>query len=99
MLSDAKLKTTPVYRALHRGNLFMGGDRELTMMSFLSSFTLIMTLDALAITFGIVFAVFSVFLLRSMAKHDPDMRYVYLRHRQYLDFYSARSTPWRIDPK
>ena len=98
MLSDGTMKTTPVYRALHRGNLFMGGDRELTMMSILSSFVLIITLDPLAIGFGAVFAIVSVFLLRSMAKNDPDMRHIYLRHRQYQDFYPARSTPWRIDP-
>jgi type IV secretion system protein VirB3 len=98
MLNGGKLKTTPIYRALHRGNLFMGGDRELTMMSILSCFVLMVTLDPLAIIFGVVFAIFSVFLLRSMAKNDPDMRSVYLKHRQYQDFYSARSTPWRVDP-
>jgi type IV secretion system protein TrbD len=98
MLGGGKLQTTPIYRSLHRGNLFMGGDRELTMMSILSSFVLMITLDPLAISFGVVFSIFSVFLLRSMAKNDPDMRHVYLRHRQYQDFYSARSTPWRVDP-
>ena len=75
----------------------MGGDRELTMLSMLAGFTLMVTFDPFAISFGIVFSAALVFLLRRMAKHDPDMRPVYLKHRRYQDFYPARSTPFRLE--
>ena len=36
-------------------------------------------------------------ILRSMAKSDPLMRKVYLRHRLYRKYYPPRSTPWRVN--
>jgi type IV secretion system protein VirB3 len=35
---------------------------------------------------------------RLMAKSDPQMRFVYLRNRQYKKYYAPRSTPFRLNP-
>jgi type IV secretion system protein VirB3 len=32
-----------------------------------------------------------------MAKADPQLRFVYLRHRRYQRYYPANSTPFRIN--
>lgn len=90
------LRTIPIRRAGNRHNLFMGGDRELVMFSGLLAFALIFasqtwfaTLAGVALWFGALFA------LRLMAKADPMMRPIYMRHRRYAKFYPARSTPFR----
>lgn len=36
-----------------------------------------------------------IWILRKMAKADPKMRFVYLRHRRYKPYYPPRSTPFR----
>jgi type IV secretion system protein VirB3 len=33
-----------------------------------------------------------------MAKADPQLRFVYLRHRRYQRYYPAQSTPFRSNP-
>ena len=33
-----------------------------------------------------------------MAKSDPKLRFVYLRHRRYRRYYPARSTPFASTP-
>lgn len=88
---------TPIYRALNRGNLFLGGDREMVLVSILMAFVCFVMMDIIAITVGLVLGATSIYLLRQMAKHDPDMRKIYQCHRKYATFYSAKSTPFRID--
>jgi type IV secretion system protein TrbD len=90
------LRRIPMRRAGNRDNLFMGGDRELVMFSGLLAFALIFSTQELrASVLGLVLWFGSLFLLRLMAKSDPKMRFVYLRHRRYKSYYPARSTPFR----
>lgn len=90
------LKKIPIRRAANRENLFLDCDRELIMMSGLCAFALIFSAqDYFATIFGIALWVFSLFVLRIMAKADPKMRNVYLRHRKYKKYYPANSTPYR----
>jgi type IV secretion system protein TrbD len=90
------LKKIPIRRAANRENLFLDCDRELIMMSGLCSFALIFSAqDFIATVFGIALWIFSLFVLRIMAKADPKMRPVYLRHRKYKKYYPAHSTPYR----
>lgn len=93
------LRTIPIRRAGNRDNLFMGGDRELVMFSGLLAFALIFSAQELRATVvGIVLWFGSLFVLRIMAKSDPKMRFVYLRHRRYRAYYQPRSTPFRDNP-
>lgn len=92
------LRTVAIRRSGNRPNLFMGGDRELVMFSGLLAFALIFSAFELQATlFGIILWVFALFALRLMAKHDPQLRPVYLRHRKYKAYYPARSTPFVIN--
>lgn len=93
------LRTMPIRRAGNRDNLFMGGDRELVMFSGLLAFALIFSAQELRATVvGVVLWFGSLFVLRIMAKSDPKMRFVYLRHRRYKGYYPPRSTPFRDNP-
>lgn len=90
------LRTIPIHRAGNRPNLFMGGDRELVMFSGLIAFALVFSAQEWRATlFGVLLWFSSLFLLRLMAKADPNMRKVYMRHRLYKSYYPARATPFR----
>ena len=76
----------------------MGGDRELVMFTGLIAFALVFSAQELrASVYGMVLWLCSLYLLRLMAKTDPQMRFVYLRHRRYQRYYPAQSTPFRIN--
>lgn len=93
------LRAIPIRRAGNRTHLFMGGDRELVMFTGLIAFALVFSAQELrASVYGMLLWLCSLYLLRLMAKADPQMRFVYLRHRRYQRYYPAHSTPFRINP-
>lgn len=92
------LRNIPIRRAGNRENLFMGGDRELVMFSGLAAGALIFSAqDLRATVFGVALWFGALFACRLMAKSDPKMRSVYMRHRAYLTYYPPRSTPARLN--
>jgi len=92
------LRTIPIRRAGNRQNLFMGGDRELVMFSGLMAFALIFSAQEMRATVvGLLLWFGALFLCRLMAKSDPKLRFVYMRHRKYKPYYPARSTPFRVN--
>lgn len=92
------LRKIPIRRAGIRDNLFLGGDRELVMFSGLLAFALVFSAQELrAAVVGMLLWFGSLYLFRLMAKSDPKLRFVYLRHRRYQAYYPARSTPFRIN--
>jgi type IV secretion system protein VirB3 len=92
------LRTIPIRRTGNRHNLFMGGDRELVMIAGLFAFALIFSAQELRATaVGILLWFSALFACRRMAKSDPRLRSVYLRHRKYRPYYPARSTPFRLN--
>jgi len=92
------LRAIPIRRAGNRNHLFMGGDRELVMFSGLLAAALVFSAQELRATlFGILLWFGALYLLRLMAKSDPKLRQVYLRHRLYASYYPARSTPFRVN--
>jgi type IV secretory pathway TrbD component len=93
-----ELRRIPVHRALNRPNLLLGAERELLLTTGLISFTLIIvaqTWIAFLLGFGVWFL--SIGFLRMMAKADPVMSSVYMRHIHYRSFYPAHSRPFRKD--
>jgi len=93
------LRTIPIRRVGNRHNLFMGGDRELVMFSGLLAFALIFSAQELRATvIGLLLWFGALFACRLMAKSDPQLRFVYLRHRKYKPYYPAHSTPFRVNP-
>jgi len=90
-----QVMTTPIYKAMNRPNLFMGGDREIMLVTLLIVFTLTFTsLKPSVAIFALVFSSVTIQVLRVMAKADPNMRKIYLRHRKYKAHYKAASTPF-----
>jgi len=74
----------------------MGGDRELVMLTGVMTFALIFSAAELrASVVGISLWFAALFVFRLMAKADPRMRQVYLRHRRYAAYYPPRATPFR----
>jgi len=73
----------------------MGGDRELVMLSALISIVLgVGGMTIVSASVALFFWITTVFILQKMAKEDPLLFPVFLRHRKQQDFYPARSTPW-----
>lgn len=89
------LVPSPIFRAMNRPSLFMGGDRELVLMTFLITFALIfVSLKPIVAIIGLSLSVVIIQALRIMAKADPNMRFVYMRHIKYRAFYRKSSTPF-----
>ena len=94
------LRTIPIRRAGNRHNLFMGGDRELVMFAGVLAFALVFSAQEWRATgFGLALWFGALFVCRLMAKSDPLLRGVYLRHRAYRAYYAARSTPFRLNSR
>lgn len=88
----SNLARSRVHRALSRPNLLMGADRELVLLTGLTAVILIfVVLTWYAALFGVAIWLIAVAALRMMAKTDPLMRRVYLRHVSY------RSLPANLD--
>jgi type IV secretion system protein TrbD len=92
----SNLQRNPIHRALSRPNLLLGADRELVLISGLA--TLILIFVALTVTSALSGAglwMICITALRLMAKADPMMRRVYIRHISYHAYYRATPTPWQ----
>ena len=91
---DKLLDLHPIHRALSRPNLMFGADRELVLITGLISAILIFVVITLyAAVLGCVAWFITIAALRRMAKSDPLMRRVYLRHIRYRPFYQPTALP------
>ncbi|GAA4133355.1 conjugal transfer protein TrbD [Aminobacter aganoensis] len=94
--SSTPLQINRIHRALSRPSLLLGGDRELILLSGLAAIILIfVVLTWYAAGVGFIVWITAVAVLRAMAKSDPSMRQVYLRHIRYRSTYRATAGPWR----
>ncbi|CAN7751073.1 conjugal transfer protein TrbD [Rhizobium sp. LjRoot258] len=96
MAEATALQRNPIHRALSRPNLLIGADRELVLITGLAAIILIfVVLTIYSALLGVALWIVIVAALRMMAKADPLMRWVYMRHIAYRPYYRATSTPWR----
>ena len=92
----SSLDRSRIHRALSRPNLLLGADRELVLLTGLAAIILIfVVLTWFSVLLGIAIWIGVVGVLRIMAKADPMMRQVYLRHIAYRPNYRPTSSPWR----
>jgi type IV secretion system protein TrbD len=90
------LNRNRIHRALSRPNLLMGADRELVLITGLAAVILIFVVLTIYSAFaGIAIWIVIVGALRMMAKADPLMRQVYIRHISYRLHYRPTTSPWR----
>ena len=90
------LRRTPFFRVLHRPRLFLGGEREPTLMMAIVAAGLAVSgqnLVTLAVAGVLWFG--SIGIFRAIAKADPQMSLVYLRQIKYRGYYPPRSRPYR----
>lgn len=92
----SNLRQNRIHRALSRPNLLMGADRELVLATGLVATILIFVVLTVYSAFvGVIVWTSIVGVLRRMAKIDPLMRRIYIRHVSYRACYLATSSPWR----
>ena len=90
------LLRSPIHRALSRPSLLIGADRELVLLTGLAAAILIfVVLTWYAALIGTLLWFVVLAALRMMAKADPMMRRIYLRHIRYRAIYRPTSSPWR----
>lgn len=93
--ADTMLDLHPIHRALSRPNLIFGADRELVLITGLVCVILIfVVITPYSAALGCLAWTMIVAALRRMAKSDPIMRRVYLRHIRYRPVYRPTSTPF-----
>lgn len=93
---SVSLARSRVHRALSRPSHLKGADRELVVLTGLATVILIFAvLTWFSTLFGIAIWIVVIGALRMMAKADPMMRQVYLRHARYRTSYRPTSSPWR----
>ena len=94
--TSVPLARSRIHRALSRPNHLMGADRELVLLTGLATAILIfVVLTWFSALFGIAIWIVVIGALRIMAKADPMMRQVYVRHIGYRPSYRPTSSPWR----
>ena len=92
-----ELRRIPIHRALNRPDLMAGCERELLLVTGLITLTLIVVaMNWIAAITGVVFWLVCVAGLRIMAKADPYMSKIYIRHIRYKVFYPAHATPFAM---
>jgi type IV secretion system protein TrbD len=90
------LERARIHRALSRPTLLVGADRELVLFTGLLAVILVfVVLTFVSAVLGAVLWIVIVGILRMMAKADPLLRHVYVRHIKYRSYYRPTSTPWR----
>lgn len=86
----------PIHQSLHRHAHVLGAERELVMTSVLIALLVgVGGLTAVSIVSAAVFWLVALFALRRMAKADPIMSRVWLRHIKQQEFYPAKASRWR----
>src|SRR3954468_22568407 len=81
-----------IHQSGNRPNQLMGGDRELVLVSLLTSVALAFSLASWwGIGVSVVWYVGAMAVLKRMGKADPLLRQVYMRHIRYRPFYPAKS--------
>lgn len=83
----------PIHRSINRPNMIMGGERELVLMSMFVAALICFTASTwMQVVLGVVFWLVVHSLVMAIAKADPFMSAIYLRHVRYASYYSARAT-------
>ena len=91
-----ELRKIPIHRSLHRPNLLLGAERELILLTGLAAFTLVfVAMSPPVMAIGAFVWGVGAGLLRVLAKKDPQMSKVYIRHIRYRRYYGPHSTPFR----
>jgi len=91
---------TRVRQSLLRPLLVLGGERELVFASGMIAAVLAFALgDLFLAAIGIGFWFVALFVFQRMAKHDPQLTRVYIRHVNKKIYYPARPHVGALEPE
>jgi type IV secretion system protein VirB3 len=91
---------SPIRRSLLRPLLVLGGERELVMASGMITAILVFSLaNPIAAGIGIAFWGVALAVFGRMAKHDPQLTKIYVRHVNKKLYYPACPHFSAIDPE
>lgn len=94
-MSEDELKANTVRQSLLQPILFMGGERELALVTIMVGVAMVIFVQTwIAFFSGLALLILAPPLLRAMAKKDAQMSKVYRRSLNYQKFYPASSTPY-----
>lgn len=89
-----------VRQSLLRPQLVLGGERTLVLASGMIAAVLIFSLGSVAIgAVGVAFWLLALAVLQRMAKHDPELSRVYVRHVNKRVYYPAHPHISALDPE
>lgn len=92
------LRRLPIHRSLIRPQLLLGAERELVLATGMVAAMLVFAIQTMvSIIMGAMIWALGLYLMRRMAKTDPELSRVYLRHIRYRPYYPAHSRPQRLD--
>jgi type IV secretory pathway TrbD component len=92
------LRRLPFHRVLYRPALFLGGERELALMTLIIAGGLAVSgMNLVSFVVGGTLWFCSIPMIRWMAQADPHMTKVYIRQLKYRGYYPARSRPYRAE--
>ena len=81
-----------IHQSGNRPNQLLGGDRELVLVSLLTSVALAFSLASWwGLGVSVAWYIGAMAVLKRMGKADPLLRQVYMRHIRYRPFYPAKS--------
>ena len=90
-------RTLTIHQSLHRHAHVLGAEREPVMTAALIALLVgVGGLTAISVITAALFWLVAVFALRRMAKADPIMSRVWLRHIKQQDYYPAKASRWRL---
>ena len=91
------MRTVHIHASPHSHAHVVGPERTLVLSSGLLAFLVgVGGMSFVAAACGVAFWVASVFVLRNMAKADPQLSTVWLRHVKQQIYYPARAGLWAL---
>lgn len=94
-------RITPIHRSVTRPQLLVGAERQVALgvivISLVMGYGGYLAFNMALVGGAVVLYIGLMILARQMAKVDPDMAKIYLRHVRYKGVYKAHSSPWRLD--
>jgi type IV secretion system protein TrbD len=95
---DQSAQVVPIYIALNRPILVLGGERNLVLMLGILAGVFIFSLAQLwAAVLGVGLWVTGQWALALAAKYDPQLSQTGIRHLRYARYYAAAASPFAPD--
>ncbi len=87
-------RRTSIHSSLTRPLLLAGAERELVLINGTAIAALIFGVGfhLASVTVAIVFATIGHWALTRVARHDPQMSRIYIRHVRYQEYYPSRAS-------